>query len=145
MRKEQDNFGKRLKRLFPNMSEAEALNSLRIKYGGYRSIAVKIGVSIATISRWGHRVGTTPPPPFPHFQVIRSLFTCKGNTVQEKLYWLKKEKREWVKVAVYLHVTVRELKAYRYSVGMVPQSKWNERKNALSLWTTRKEEDYGDV
>lgn len=134
MAKEQDSFGKRLKRLFPDMSEGDALASLLDKHRDYRSTAKAMGVSLTTISRWAYRLGVSEPPPFPHFRTLRALAKLPGNNNITKLNSMIKEEGSWIRVAVKLGVTVRELKMYRKSIGILPRSSWKERCSVKSLW-----------
>ena len=128
---EEASFGERLHDLFPHLSEKGAMESLLRKYGTYRAMAQakEVGAGLATISRWGRRLGVTQPPSFPHFRVIRALLTVDGDTMEERLARLKQEEGTWLRVAVRLGVAERELKYYRYSIGVVPRDKWEVRKD----------------
>lgn len=123
----EEDFGQLLRRLYPGKPEAEALTRLLNQYGSFRAMAKKVGASLATISRWGRRLGVTPPPVFPHWRVIRALIIVPGDTFPEKLKRLKEEEGTWIRVAARLRVTIRELKIYRYTQHLVPRDKWKER------------------
>jgi hypothetical protein len=143
MAKEQDSLGKKLKRMYPDITEKVALAALIKKYKNYRATAKALGVSLVTISRWGQRLGVSEPPPFPHFYVLRALKQIEGNDFGTKLDMLIKEEGTWIKVAVRLGVTVRELKMYRKMLGKLPRSKWKERCDIKSMWDARNKNDDG--
>jgi hypothetical protein len=133
MAKEQDSFGKRLKRLFPTVSEKDALANLIKIHRDFRSTAKAMNVSLATISRWAYRLGVSEPPPFPHFRVLRELAKIPGKSNADKLGKMISEEGTWIRVAVRLNVTVRELKVYRKSIGILPRSPWKERCDIRTL------------
>lgn len=127
MGSKQFDFGMRLSRLYPHLSQREALSKLLTRYGSYRPTAKAVGVSLATLARWAYRLGASQPPYFPHLYTIRAIANHPGDTFPDKVRRLKEKHGTWVMVAAELNVTIRELRDYRATIGMVPKSSWEER------------------
>ena len=80
----------------------------------------------------GEEVKCHSSSPLSPFQSLRALLretTSIDGSMPVKLNHLKKEEGTWLKVAVRLGVTERELKNYRYYLNVVPSSKWKERQD----------------
>ena len=131
-----DSFGDYLRRTCPHLPEKEAMIELVIKCGGiYKEVARYAKVSPVTVSRWGIRLGVTPPRRFIHMEVSKALLKEGGGRwARDKLLALKEEEGTWIRVAVRLGVTNKELQKYRYLLKIVPRDVFKARCDMRGLF-----------